>query len=621
MKRSPEPGPTHDAVVVQFDEAYCSDTFLENVRRHEFSFNGETHRFCGDWRKNPSHDIEWLILLHKFYFAPGLVRHWLVHGCDDSRCAFESLVTSWLDQVPVDFLAIDVTARRVQNWAYAWALVQRAGRERAFPAGFRHRLFVSVQEHLNAVASGLAPARNHRTLELYALLIAASVFHTLPQAPRWRAFAIAQLADNVRQDLKHDGVHCEQSTDYHHLALRSHLLAMRIAQKAGTPFPDDVVERLHHALDFAMHVHRPDGDIPAVSDADSRSFLHLLYWSNEWLGREDHRFVASGGAKGTAPNRANRWFANSGYVVFRSPWTHQRYADARYLLLDAGPVGEGNHGHMDMGSVEVYAYGRPLIVDPGRYTYHEYDPDHCWQRPAANDLRHRFRATRSHNTVTVDDLDQGNYGRRRPGARCRVLKPHPHARVIAADLDGEPAFALVRILSPNYDAVHDRAIWFVHSRYWVIVDRLHGSTRAHEYRVRYQLTSEAEGRVRTTTAGGHVRSTSPGLTLHVAATTPVTTVVEPSWISRTYGTRLHAPRLCIRQSARSCCFLTFILPTADGRLCCLSQNAPVGNRQQFTVETDSAVDSWLWQDQTATLHHLNSAREWSLPALGGTADA
>ena len=69
---------------------------------------------------------------------------------------------------PPDHDAGEVTARRILNWIYAWQAL-RAGRAEldgaaalaASPSRSRH------------VRANLAPERNHRTLELYALLIAA----------------------------------------------------------------------------------------------------------------------------------------------------------------------------------------------------------------------------------------------------------------------------------------------------------------------------------------------------------------------------------------------------------------------------------------------------------------
>ena len=39
------------------------------------------------------------------------------------------------------------------------------------------------------------------------------------------------------------------------------------------------------------------------------------------------------------------------------------------MLMDAGPIGDGGHGHYDQLSVELVAGGRALVVDPGRFTY------------------------------------------------------------------------------------------------------------------------------------------------------------------------------------------------------------------------------------------------------------
>ena len=49
-----------------------------------FEFNGETHVLPEPlaWLHNPSTDIEWHILLHKFYYAVGLGRAYLASGED-----------------------------------------------------------------------------------------------------------------------------------------------------------------------------------------------------------------------------------------------------------------------------------------------------------------------------------------------------------------------------------------------------------------------------------------------------------------------------------------------------------------------------------------------------------
>ena len=129
----------------------------------------------------------------------------------------------------------------------------------------------------------------------------------------------------------------------------------------------------------------------------------------------------------------------------------------RFLVFDCGPLGDGGHGHYDALSIEV-ASRRPLVVDPGRFTYCD-DPPH-WRR--------WFKSTAAHNTVTVDGLDQTPYRRGKPKgpvAQARLLQ-----RLIAPGLDvlcGE-------VISPAYDAIHRRRILFVSGEYWIVHDALDG---------------------------------------------------------------------------------------------------------------------------------------------------
>ena len=74
----------------------------------------------------------------------------------------------------------------------------------------------------------------------------------------------------------------------------------------------------------------------------------------------------------------------------RSDWSR----DARYLLFRASPFG-GFHGHEDKLSIEVSAYGTPLLVDAGTYTYNERDP-----------YRDHFVSSHAHNTVVIDGMSQ-----------------------------------------------------------------------------------------------------------------------------------------------------------------------------------------------------------------------
>ena len=537
---------TEPPVFVQFEADQCTVAFLNDVVDRTFSFHGEPFQLREDiqWLINPSQDLEWLITLHKFYYAPGLADLWL--KTDERRyldCLL-NLILTWIEQTPVNFIAPDVTARRLQNWAYAWCLITASDRQRDVPPAFYERFTASITAQVQQLREELAPSRNHRTLELYAILVVSLVFADFPRAVQWRRFALSALIDNIRTDLQVDGVHCEQSTHYHHIVLRSYLLTYRLALRHGWTLPSDIEGQLCRALDFALHVRRPDGEIPALSDSDNGAYGELLSLGSDLFERGDLAYAASFAAQGTPPRKNNVLFDASGYAVMRSSWQDATVLhQARHLIFDVGPVGCGNHGHLDALSVDISAYGRALIVDPGRFTYDE-GGSYNW--------RNHFRGTVSHNTVTVDNRNQGILRRKREGANHKTVAPFPRTRVVTEQLNAEPAYICGAVASPNYAPVHYRHIWFARQRYWVIYDLLvNPQASVHDYRLRYQLTPQARGNSTLQPSEDAVLITAPGLVLWVGATHNLRSQLESAWVAPKYGEKFDAPRVCVSQRATS----------------------------------------------------------------------
>lgn len=95
-----------------------------------------------------------------------------------------------------------------------------------------------------------------------------------------------------------------------------------------------------------------------------------LYEAASTLDRPDLVWIASRGEMGTASPDASKLYPEAGYYIMRSsldgPKGH--YADASQLFIHNGGW-FGSHGHWDLTSVNLYAFGRTLIVDPGQYDY------------------------------------------------------------------------------------------------------------------------------------------------------------------------------------------------------------------------------------------------------------
>ena len=438
---------------------------INNILDNQFDFNGERHRLPGSiqWLTNPSSDQEWLILLHKFYYAVGLGMAY--HETHEPHYAekWVELTSSWLGTVPHDFLPSDVAGRRIQNWIFAHYYFVGAGQPSCVTPDFYLCFLQSLHDQISHLRDHVTPARNHRTLELCAIFLAAVVFPEFAESAAWLSWSKDELVKNIQSDLQPDGVHCEQSTDYHHLVLKNYLWVKKLAILNQVRMPEAFDSLVQKALEFSLYCHRPDGMIPALSDGDSRCFLDLLQQGYELYGGEDLLYVASRGKKGEPPSMRSKGFPHSGYSILRSGWGGQgeAYQDERYLIFDCGPLGAGNHGHFDLLSFEAYAYGTPLIVDPGRYTYDESGPVN-W--------RVRFRSTAYHNTVLVDGRNQTRYEWR--NNRFKISGPEPEREIKAFVHEPGLDYLYGVARSHEYPVVHERKVLFINGEYWVIIDLL-----------------------------------------------------------------------------------------------------------------------------------------------------
>jgi hypothetical protein len=553
---------------------------IDDILTNRFEFNGERYELTRDrfWLHNPSQDREWLIILHKFYYATGLGMAYAETGDERYAAKWVELTSSWIETTPLDFLPSDVTGRRIRNWIYAHYYFVTTGRPAAVTPEFYQRFLASLEQQASYLRDHLSPHRNHRTLELCALFWTAAVFPEFRAAAEWLAFARQELMYNLETDLLADGVQCELSLDYHHIVLRNYVSVCRLARMNQIPLPAEMDARIQRALEFSVHAHTPTGELPAFSDGDRGDFRYLLRQGYELYGTPELLYAASEGLGGKPPVRRSAVFESSGYVTVRSGWGERApFKDEHHLIFDCGPLGAGNHGHFDLLSFELAAYGRSLIVDPGRYTYHEGD---------AVNQRVLFRGTAAHNTILVDGLNQTRYEHYKGRHRVRGPEPDRELRAFQSREEFDFIHALAR--SHEYPAVHERRIWFMRSQYWVICDHLRAE-EPHDYDLLFHLSHEAHGKVTPTREGSTLRIDSPGLSLAQAISPGVALAIDEGFVSPRYGIKLNAPVLRFSKRAADTCFVTVLYPYRESATPFSVDPLPDGIRVVFAAGRDQIV--------------------------------
>ena len=234
------------------------------------------------------------------------------------------------------------------------------------------------------------------TGEALGLLYLGCALPELNDAARWRRLGMAILAERMPEHVRADGSYFEQSTHYARYTVDFLVHAVALGRRSGVDVPQQVTDALRRGAAFLRHVTRPDGTIPLIGDDDGGRLLFLdpgpandvrptmaaaaaitgdgtlacpaAAPSEEvaWLlGPAVLRAAAA--APVSHPAGGSRFFPDGGFAALRDGWG----SDASVAVFDCGVHGMGNggHAHADLGSIDLTLRGRPVIADPGTWSY------------------------------------------------------------------------------------------------------------------------------------------------------------------------------------------------------------------------------------------------------------
>ncbi|MDH7481472.1 MAG: heparinase II/III family protein [Armatimonadota bacterium] len=264
----------------------------------------------------------------------------------------------------------------------------------------------------------------------------------------WADFAVKKLVELSHESLCADGVLNEAAPNYHGICARRLKSLLIRANEKGIPIPSDMRDILGKMYTFLGYLTQPNGMTPMFGDSDSENYAEELSEVAKILGRQDLEYFATQGKKGKQPSPISNCFPCSGYYFMRG-----NFEDSTYLAVHNGNW-IGTHGHFDLTAPVVYAFGRPLLVDPGRYNY---SADHDW-----------FWIAKAHNVVLIDGRNYENYGRTTEYSHWASTKFMDY-------FDGRNRF--------YQHTVSDREIIFVKPDYWLVSDQLYfeGNHKLEQY--------------------------------------------------------------------------------------------------------------------------------------------
>lgn len=411
-----------------------------------------------DWKANPFGDREWAWILNRHQFFQTLVKAYQCTGDEKYPAGFNEIIADWIIRCPVpaqaannsaEWRTIEAGIRMMSSWPIAWHMFQNSP---SFTAHTRMLMLKSFAEHADYLMK--FPTGGNWTLtENNGLLHVGVLFPEFKDAPEWRATAVKRLVQEMRNQVYPDGAQFELTTSYHNVSLFNFLQPVILKRFADdVNFPPEYYDGLRRMMQFNMGIMRPDGFWPMINDSDLDTVQNNVIKPAIVLGANEVPELKS--ILSMKPAEKSTFFPYAGIICMR---TGSKPQDL-YLMMDAGPYGAG-HQHEDKLNLEVYAYGRPLVIDPGRYSYHVGGP---------------FRMASAHNVILVDGMGQNRFSTDRnrwivrepaSGIRCTTTEEFDYAEGVYDEGFGS---------HNDMSVAHIRKIFFVKPEYWIVVDVLTG---------------------------------------------------------------------------------------------------------------------------------------------------
>ena len=297
------------------------------------------------------------------------------------------------------------------------------------------------------------PHGNHKTMELLGLLTLADAFPEFKDRDAYIDYVRLAVADEHKYSFYvEEGVQKELAQGYHKIVIKDYEEFKALFAKIGVepdPLLDPIIRKGWEHLALTC---KPNGHSLMLNDENDASHEKDVVSRAEIYDRPDWLYPFSNGSEGVEPEKGpSVMYAWSGRMVSRDDWG----AFTRWSVFDLGPFGIG-HQHSDKLHISIFAHGRDLLVDAGRYTYLSYNS----RSPI--DWRGYFRRSWSHNVILVDGNTQNDEDK-------EVTRP-----ATDWEISDEYDFALGTFEKgwDEIDGIHQRAFFNIKGKCWLICDRI-----------------------------------------------------------------------------------------------------------------------------------------------------
>lgn len=253
---------------------------------------------------------------------------------------------------------------------YLWLLTQTMSQETYFRADHNHGIYAN---------------RGLMRLTMF--------FTEFSKHPQWKQLFIDRYNILLNTLISADGAYREATTHYTSEVARLLLTALDESKASNFELDPFFNKKLKDLTMYLGHTLSPAGTNAAYGDADhGANHKSVIKNIAEALDDDELRYLYSNGTKGEYPGFTSKLYPQGRYLVMRDG-----YDDDAWIMQTNWGIGDGrSHTHPDNLSLTLYAHGKYLVADPGRFNY----TDNIY----SNWLRN---TTQAHNVVNINETNQG----------------------------------------------------------------------------------------------------------------------------------------------------------------------------------------------------------------------
>lgn len=585
-----------------------------------FWFNGVTPTRIGrkniDWTGQHHNHQEWRCQLHRFFFLGPLAEAYRKTKNERYAEAAADYFVDWLAAHPstepwtirpydnILNLCIRIGNSRFIGWLGALSIFEHSP---AFTPALIAQILESSRVQLNYMVDHLAPAINWRIANADTLITAGLRLPSFADAAVWRDTGVRVVNDAYHRQVMPDGVHMERNPGYHHWMAE----VMDIYTRMRVSMPElqlamdpRLVAKMY---DYACASLRPNGQFNGMHDCTGGRFTPGLdgITTDEDVSSTrsapNYRVIRSAFLKFVGlpetPLPASVFFPDAGQAFFNTDLT----PNATQVTFDATLWG-GGHCHFSRNALQLHAYGKTLLCDPGSLTYESSDP-----------AAFHSRATIAHNTLTLNSFNQSAADPAR--TKCLMAPGYDFAMsdFEGGYWDGDCNFAYRNGMSRGIWASHNRIAFFVHDLGVLVIDSMYRE-RWNEPELADDIPSvEAnwqfcegaaqidESSARTAHPSGNLlalfahKPQGARVTLHNGERTPLR-----GWLPTSRGL-VAAPQVRVKldkMTEKYADFVTLLLPFPGALPPAwrIEMDHPTGNRPRTLrlIHNDGHIDEFIW---------------------------